>query len=189
MHKHHFIQVLLILLKTIYYNILAFNNAVYLREGKIPFFQTLLGFTKDEINQNFDEIIPKILDKAEKTSDQFWDDLDRYYNGYLPNPFATTFIYNPYSIQKYFSDENGELTPYFANSGSTRQLFLILRRLSLENLNEFLQIIIDENYLIPIDKDQMIKRKEWNIYSWRIFIKLLLIQFILPIQVKTEKKF
>lgn len=124
----------------------------------------MLGFTKDEINQNFDEIIPKILQKAEKSYDRFWNDLERYYNGYLPNPYATTSIYNPYSIQRFFSDETGELTPFFANSGSTSQLFLILRGLSLEKLNQFLQFFINENYLIPIDKDQMIKKKEWYVF-------------------------
>ena len=102
-----------------------------------------------------------MLYKTQKTNDQFWETFENYYNGYLPSPYATISIYNPYSIQRYFSSLSGELKPYFANSGSTRQLFLILKRLSMQKLNEFLQIVLEKNYPIPIEKNDMIIKKDW----------------------------
>ena len=102
------------------------------------------------------------MHNAHQTNDQFWEALERYYNGYLPSPYATTRIYNPYSIQRYFESGTGEFKTYFANSGSTKQIFLILKQLSIQELNEFLQAILNENYMIPIGKNDMITRKEWS---------------------------
>lgn len=144
-----------------YFN-LGFNNAVYLREEENPFLHTLLGFTQDEIKQNFGTPIQKILQNTQQTNEQFLNALERYYNGYLPSPYAKTRIYNPYSIQRYFESGTGEFKTYFAISGSTKQIFLILKQLSIEKLNEFLQTILNEDYMISIEKNDMITRKEWS---------------------------
>ena len=80
-----------------------------------------------------------------------------------------TSIYNPFSIQKYFAAETGQLQPYFANSGSTKQLFMLLSGLSFWDLNKFLQFFMNEDCRIPIDKNQMIKKKEWNVFLKDIY--------------------
>ena len=143
---------------------LGFNNAVILRKEKNPVYHLLLGFTAEEIGTNFSKSIEDIMKiKNYENKEDVLKELKSYYNGFRMSHNATISLYNPFAIQNYFRND-GDLIPYFAESGGTKILYDALKSQSFEQLTDFLKYILDEEKKIPIDIQKFMEPKPWNIF-------------------------
>ncbi|HBD93289.1 MAG: hypothetical protein A2355_16115 [Spirochaetes bacterium RIFOXYB1_FULL_32_8] len=65
-----------------------------------PAYSTLLGYTKEELLQNFTEYIDTIITKHSISHDELFEKMAATYNGYSWD--GLNFVYNPFSIQSFF---------------------------------------------------------------------------------------
>ena len=125
----------------------------------------MLGFTENEIEFWFKDEIEKVMvKKTYSLKEEVMTELKKHYNGFNMNPYSENSLFNPFSIQKYFRKE-GKLENYFANSGGTEILFKLLKTQSYERLTEFLTHILNEKQMIPIDIQEFINAKNWEVFQ------------------------
>ena len=123
----------------------------------------MLGFTEKEIIANFGHLFDEFEKLYGKTEKNIMDEVKFYYDGYLGTPYAKDSLYNAFAIQLYFQ-RKCVVDNYFSKSGSTKQILLMLKGQSLKDLNEFLQLILQENEKTIVEKGEMITKKEWKVF-------------------------
>jgi len=67
-------------------------------------FSTMLGYTEQEILQNFDEYLAAIESRNKWSRNKLIQEMRDYYNGYSWNLYNER-VYNPFSVLKFFSDK------------------------------------------------------------------------------------
>jgi hypothetical protein len=87
-------------------------------------FATLLGYTQEELEENFPGYINALAQKLGETKEQTLNDLRAWYNGYCFHQDAPT-IYNPVSVMKCFQEL--EFKNYWFETGTPRFLVDLLR--------------------------------------------------------------
>jgi cobalamin biosynthesis Mg chelatase CobN len=80
-------------------------------------FATLLGYTQEELEENFPDYIDALAQKLEKTKEQTLSELKNWYNGYCFEEEAPT-VYNPVSVMKCFQEL--KFKNYWFETGKTR---------------------------------------------------------------------
>jgi hypothetical protein len=87
-------------------------------------FATLLGYTQEELEENFPDTIDALAQKLKKTKEQALSELKNWYNGYCFHQDAPT-VYNPVSVMKCFQEL--EFKNYWFETGTPRFLVDLLR--------------------------------------------------------------
>ena len=85
-----------------------------------PFYADLLGYTKEEIEQSFKRYIPLAAKKMGITTDELWEQLELNYDGFCFDHQASVKLYNPFSINKFFSFVSN---PNFLSNSSLQLTF------------------------------------------------------------------
>ncbi|MCQ2379879.1 MAG: AAA family ATPase, partial [Victivallaceae bacterium] len=75
---------------------------------------TMLGFTQEELEENFGELIEKYAKEQGVTGDKMVNDIRYWYNGYRFHPKAET-VYNPVSATSFF--KHGEFLNFWIKTG------------------------------------------------------------------------
>jgi len=86
-----------------------------------PTYSTILGFTQQQLESNFQEHLPLLAKNLGATQAELLDALKSWYNGYSWD--GKTRLYNPYGLL--LAMDSLELTPYWFESGTPK--FLIQR--------------------------------------------------------------
>ncbi|MCQ2380236.1 MAG: AAA family ATPase, partial [Victivallaceae bacterium] len=79
-----------------------------------PDYATMLGFTQEELEENFGELIEKYANEQGMTRDEMVAEIRHWYNGYRFHPKAET-VYNPVSATSFF--EHGEFLNFWIKTG------------------------------------------------------------------------
>jgi hypothetical protein len=87
-------------------------------------FATLLGYTQEELEENFPDTIDALAQKLEKTKEQTLSELKEWYNGYCFEEGAPT-VYNPVSVMKCFQEL--KFKNYWFETGTPSFLVNLLR--------------------------------------------------------------
>jgi hypothetical protein len=87
-------------------------------------FATLLGYTQEELEENFPDTIDALAQKLEKTKEQTLSELKNWYNGYCFEEEAPT-VYNPVSVMKCFQEL--KFKNYWFETGTPSFLVDLLR--------------------------------------------------------------
>jgi hypothetical protein len=93
---------------------------------------TLLGYTQDEVENNFGEYIDALADELGKSRDDMLEELRVWYNGYRFHPAAET-VYNPVSLMKCFA--NLEFKNYWFETGTPSFLVKLLKNMPIDMEN------------------------------------------------------
>ncbi len=86
---------------------------------------TLLGYTQEELENNFDDYIKVVAEAQSQSKDKCLEQLRIWYNGYLFHHNAQT-VYNPVSVMKCFMDR--EFRNYWFETGTPTFLVDLLKR-------------------------------------------------------------
>jgi hypothetical protein len=87
-------------------------------------FATLLGYTQEELEENFPDTIDALAQKLGETKDQTLSELKNWYNGYCFEEGAPT-VYNPVSVMKCFQEL--KFKNYWFETGTPSFLVDLLR--------------------------------------------------------------
>jgi hypothetical protein len=86
---------------------------------------TLLGYTQEELENNFDDYIKVVAEAQSQSKDKCLEQLRTWYNGYLFHHNAQT-VYNPVSVMKCFMDR--EFRNYWFETGTPTFLVDLLKK-------------------------------------------------------------
>jgi hypothetical protein len=89
-----------------------------------PNYAELCGITQEEIEENFEPVIADILQNTEKTREEYFEKLRRYYNGYRFSKKELK-VYNPFGLLKHFNS-NGKFLTYWYESGTPTFLIKLI---------------------------------------------------------------
>ena len=137
---------------------------------------TLLGYTQQELEDNFPEYITELSKEIGKSYDETLSDLREWYNGYRFEESAPT-IYNPVSVMKCFDEL--KFKNYWFETGSPSFLINMMRKnpIDLDNLTaneeEFstyepnhlatLPLLVQTGYLTIKDVTQLNRRRSFRL--------------------------
>lgn len=88
----------------------------------------LLGYTKDEIKDNYQEYLHEISQKTGTTHEKIMEEIQFWYDGYQfvnPAALADAHVYNPYSVMLYL--QNGEFDNYWFDTGTPSFLLRLIK--------------------------------------------------------------
>ena len=97
---------------------------------------TLLGYTQEELEENFDEYIDAVAKEQDLSKEACLNKLRDWYNGYRFHQKAQT-VYNPVSVMKCFQDK--EFKNYWFETGTPTFLIEMFKKeqIDLENTTVF----------------------------------------------------
>jgi hypothetical protein len=95
-------------------------------------FATLVGYTQDELVNNFDEYIEKAAKKIQYSKEELLQDIKRWYNGYSWDGVSS--VYNPYSVLLFFQKNSFE--SHWFGTGSPKFLIDLIRQKGAFDFNE-----------------------------------------------------
>ena len=93
---------------------------------------TLLGYTQDEVENNFGEYIDALADELGKSRDDMLEELRVWYNGYRFH-YQSETVYNPVSLMKCFA--NLEFKNYWFETGTPSFLIRLLKDMPIDMEN------------------------------------------------------
>jgi hypothetical protein len=94
---------------------------------------TLLGYTQEELESNFDEYIHELAEEHSIDTDETLKRLKRWYNGYRFEKRSAT-VYNPVSVMKCFSEL--EFKNFWFETGTPSFLVQLLKKQPLDPSHE-----------------------------------------------------
>jgi len=107
------------------------NNVSIL--GYLPDYARAIGFTEQEILDNFQPYIEAMADKKSITVEQVMSELKEMYDGYHFSEDTSVEVYNPFSVINALSNKN--ITNYWVASGASTILNDILKRDDLDDVD------------------------------------------------------
>ncbi len=113
-------------------------------------FNTLCGYTREEIETNLGSLIPPILENLNATEEDFWNATKRWYNGYSWN--AIERVYCPFSFLLFL--KNKEFKSYWYATGTPTFLLELIRDQQINPL-EFEDIGMSDRAISVADIDQL----------------------------------
>ena len=87
-------------------------------------FATMLGYTQEELEANFGDRLAMLTNGS--NSDEFMQEIKRWYNGYRFHSNAAT-VYNPVSLIKFFQ-AGGEFNNYWFSTGTPTFLLDLMKK-------------------------------------------------------------
>ena len=112
----------------------AFNNLLDLSFRDE--FNSLLGFTKEDIKQYFDQYIENASRVLNVKNNDIYKNLEHYYDGFQFTLSAKETVYNPWSVISFFYNPNGGFSNYWFESGGTPSI--IMSYLKINDTFDFL---------------------------------------------------
>jgi Predicted AAA-ATPase/PD-(D/E)XK nuclease superfamily len=95
-------------------------------------FVTLVGYTHEELVENFDEYIEKAAEEIGYSKDEVLQDIKTWYNGYSWD--ALSSVYNPYSVLLFFQKNSFE--SHWYRTGSPKFLIDLIRQKGVFDFNQ-----------------------------------------------------
>ena len=133
----------------------AFNNLVDISLKKE--FNTLLGFTQNEIEHFFDPYIENAAKILQMSKKDVYQRLEQYYDGFQFSINADETVYNPWSVLSFLKySEEGFKNYWFQSSGSSS---LIMQYLKSDNSSNILQYT---DFTSEISENKLLDRFEIN---------------------------
>ncbi|MBQ7607189.1 MAG: AAA family ATPase [Desulfovibrionaceae bacterium] len=155
----------------------AFNNLVDISLDSE--FNSLLGFTKNDLEKYFDIYVANSANILGMTKDDVYKRLEQYYDGFQFSLEAEETVYNPWSVLSFFKFSKKAFTNYwFKSSGSSSIIMQYLRTSRSFKALEYQDIDI------CIDKDKL--SNQYDISDIPNDILLLQIGY-LTLRKKTKK--
>ena len=137
-----------------------------------PYFADLLGYTQEELQQAFAQYITLAAERKHLTEAQLLEQLQLYYAGFCFDYDASTTVYCPYAVNRFFSVvKSKHKVPYFAsywmrsaNAASALSTYLRQHALEQDELKELCEqqftLSYDEitsaNYFGPVTFKQLL---------------------------------
>ncbi len=115
-----------------------------------PNYNTLCGYTLEEIETNLGSFIPPILENLNSTSEAFWEATKRWYNGYSWT--GKERVYCPFSFLLFL--ENKEFKSYWYATGTPTFLLELIRNQQINPL-EFEDIGMSDRAISVADIDPL----------------------------------
>ena len=112
----------------------AFNNLQDLSLAEE--FNSLLGFTKDELQQYFDGYIENAANILDMSKDDVYNGLEQYYDGFQFSLNSKGTVYNPWSILNFLYRPQDGFSNYWFNSAGTP--LIIMHYLRINDKFDFL---------------------------------------------------
>jgi len=103
----------------------------------------LLGYTKEELLENFDEYAKIFAKNNNITKQETFDTIQSFYNGYRFSRDEST-VFNPFSVLNAFDKNN--ITNYWLNTGTPGFLIELLKK-QYDNIQKLEQYEVDESFL------------------------------------------
>ena len=111
-------------------------------------FETICGFTEQEIRDNFNEEVAALAQKNEISIEDAYSQLRENYDGYHFNRFQTEGMYNPFSVL--FTFKNLRFNDYWFETGTPTYLVTLLQNFNYQ-LDELTQEQVTADVLNSID--------------------------------------
>ncbi len=105
-----------------------------------PDFATMLGYTQEELELNFDEEIDQSADKLQLSRKELLDKVKVWYNGYRFEENAVT-VYNPVSVNNFFYQN--KFDNYWFATGTPTFLIQLLKKEGVYDLHQMGQSTLD----------------------------------------------
>ena len=84
-------------------------------------YSTMLGYTQEELEENFSEYIEKAVKENKKNREEYLAQIKRWYDGYKFSAEGES-VYNPVSIGLFFSEGGKVFNNYWINTGGMTYL-------------------------------------------------------------------
>ena len=131
----------------------AFNNLLDLSLKKE--FNSILGFTKDDLKIYFGSYIDNASKILEITSDDVYERLEQYYDGYQFSIDSKETVYNPWSILSFLRNPEEGFQNYWFESGGISSI--IMQYLKISDSSDIINYQNREIYKL---KRELISRYE-----------------------------
>ena len=123
----------------------AFNNLTDVSIDEE--FNTLLGFTKEELIRYFDIYVENSSKILKINKNDLYERIEQYYDGYQFSIDAMETLYNPWSILNFFKNSKNGFVNYWFDSGGTSSI--IMNYLKIKDNYDFIdyncrKIIVDK---------------------------------------------
>ena len=100
----------------------AFNNIIDLSLDEE--YNSLLGFTQNDMKQYFDQYIEKSAQILNMKKDEVYQRIEQYYDGFQFAFDAKETVYNPWSIMRFFRNPEKGFQNYWFESGGISSITL-----------------------------------------------------------------
>ncbi len=104
----------------------ALSNIVDISQDSA--YATMLGYTEDELTDNFDEHLRDHAEKMGKPYDEYRAELKRWYNGFRFSPDVDVTVYNPISVAYTLRTKSNGFKATWATTGRPSMLMNYLKR-------------------------------------------------------------
>jgi len=84
-------------------------------------YSTMLGYTQEELEENFSEYIDKIVKEENIKREEYLEEVKRWYDGYKFSANGES-VYNPVSVGLFFSNGGIEFSNYWISTGGMTYL-------------------------------------------------------------------
>ena len=119
-------------------------------------YATMLGYTQQELEDNFAEYIEIGIKTRETTKEKFLEDVKNWYDGYKFAPKAET-VYNPVSIGSFFIDSPEEFSQYWVDTGGMSYFLIEIAKRVHFDISLDVNLKVASYTLNGVDLVQMVK--------------------------------
>ena len=137
----------------------AFNNLQDLSFDSE--YGSIVGYTQEELEYYFKDYIQRATDKLKEKTDSYTYELmlqklKEHYDGYCFDRFASTHVYNPWSILNFLNKPQEGFLSYWLESGGAMPALLLkyMQRQSAKDI-EFIQANLSLDKEFGVDKDEL----------------------------------
>ena len=138
----------------------AFNNLQDLSFDSD--YGSIVGYTQDELEYYFKDYIQRATDKLKEKTDSYTYELmlqklKEHYDGYCFDRFASTHVYNPWSILNFLNKPQEGFLSYWLESGGAMPSLLVkyLQRNNIVDAKEFEQYM-NLNATVTVKADALV---------------------------------
>ncbi|MBQ7457226.1 MAG: AAA family ATPase [Desulfovibrio sp.] len=131
----------------------AFNNILDISLDEE--FNTLLGFTQDDLIRYFDVYVEKAALDLKIPKSEVYYRLEKYYDGFQFSLDAKETVYNPWSILSFFKRTNKGFQDYWFNSGGVSSIIMQYLKAS-----DSFDLMNYDDREIYVNKDELTDRYE-----------------------------
>jgi hypothetical protein len=119
-------------------------------------YATMLGYTQQEMEENFAEHIERSVSTRQTTREKFLEEVKNWYDGYKFSPRGES-VYNPVSVGSFFSENSEVFTPYWINTGGMSFLLTEIAKRVNFDISLDLESEVSVSTLGYVDLVQMLK--------------------------------
>ena len=121
------------------------------------YYSTMLGYTQQELEFYFKDYIELGAKKLDLTSSEYIERLKDNYDGYCFYP-NTLKVYNPVSINNFFSNGGKDFKNFWISTGGTTKLLFDIAKKSKFDLTKDLKEPVSEDFISSLDIVQIYQK-------------------------------